>query len=369
MIKYSIINCLLCFLLFGCITEYHATGLNEIENILVVEGIITDDETTITLSRSVNLTDNAAGSNYVNHAKVSIECSDGSQVQAEPTVSNGRYLLKTGTLDLEQKYRLKIQIDEFEYESKDYLKPNITPEIDSIFWTKKDRGQPVMIYIATHSPDNHNDLFYRWAFKEDWEIHSDLFLDKYPFYCWSMANNRDLLTGSSVRTVFGRISDNLINLSPSDRRLSVLYRINVKQNAISKNAFDYFENIKKNAQQTGSIFAPTPSELRGNIVCITDPGIPVIGYVDVSTTTQKHRFISRRDNVYEAPPWACEEVPKDSLLKWYGLIPSSYVLFYEAEESEDPEEPPEITTYVPLRCVNCTLFGTEQKPEDWPDTY
>jgi len=335
----------------------------------VVEGIITDDETVITLSRSVMLLSDANSSNkFVDNARVYVECDDGSQWEAEPPPGwdfgsswrGGKYLIKNNHLNPDLKYRLKIEIEELEYCS-DYSNPIVTPEIDSIFWTKQGRGQPVMIYVATHSPDN-KVLYYRWSYKEDWEINSEIYLEDYPYYCWNMANSRDLLIGSAEKTVFGKLTDKIADLPPSSMKLSVLYRINVKQNAISKRAYDYYKNIKKNAEQTGSIFAPIPSELRGNIICSTDPGRLVIGYVDISSTTQKHRFISRMDNVYETPFMACDEVPRDSLLNWYGVIPNNYVLFMEDLFADPP-----FITYVPVSCVDCTLYGTEQKPEDWPD--
>jgi len=382
--KISIFVCL-CFILCGCITEYEPTGVKELAEILVVEGIITDDETTITLSRSVNITGDYLYSSssssyysssplYVDNAEVYVECDDGTQFLADPLAirRNGIYTIKTGQLNPECKYRLKIEIEEkdgdcypagdwggmicptkiYEY-SSDFSYLIETPEIDSVFWMKRALGQPVSIYIATHSPEL-KVLYYRWSYKEDWEINSTYFLADYPFYCWSSGSSRELLLGSAEKTVFGRIMDQLTEISPSDRKFSVLYRIDVKQNVISKRAYDYFANIKKNAEQRGSIFAPVPSELRGNITCITDPGRPVIGYVDISTTTQKRRYI-RSWEVYERPR-NCELISIESLLQWYGAIPSYYVPY-----------PPSSNTYVHVQCVDCSLYAATQKPEDWPN--
>jgi len=368
---------LLCLILCGCITEYLPTGIDEVADILVVEGIITDDESYITLSRSVTLTDeedSKISKNYINDAKVYIECEDGTQWEAEPFFNllggsrDGQYTIKTGKLDLERQYRLKIEIDEkidrdcewypwnpcptetVEYRSE-YSYPIQTPEIDSIFWTKRGRGQPVMIYLATHEPEG-KVLYYQWSYREDWEIRSNFYSIYYPYYCWNTANNRDILLGSAEKTVFGKITDIITEIYPTNKKLSVLYRIDVKQNAISKRAYDYFANIKKNAQQSGSIFAPIPSELRGNISCITDPGRPVIGYVDISTTTKTRRYIPVSEGVYERPidciPFSSEELG--------DTVPAGYI-----SVGGD--------AYVPESCVNCTYYGTQKKPDDWPITY
>ena len=355
--------CGLLLFLNACITEYRATGIEELADILVVEGVITDEETIITLSRSVYLTEETSRQVPVNNAEVFVECDDGPPFRMDPPNQDyfpPRYLIKTGQLDLNRQYRLKIKIEDQEYRS-DFSPPVKTPEIDSVFWSKEGPGHPVRIHVATHSPDN-SILYYRWSYREDWEINSEMRLEDYPYYCWSWEKSKNLLIGSAEKTVFGKLTDILASIPPTSSKLSVLYRIDVKQNAIRKQAYDYFANIKKNAEQTGSIFAPIPSELRGNIKCDTDADRPVIGFVDVSTTTQKRRYIKRSDNVYETPRSDCEAIPRDSLLIWYeGTIPEDrYIQF----------DPLDTTMYIHIKCVDCTKNNaTERKPDDWPNDH
>jgi hypothetical protein len=174
-----------------------------------------------------------------------------------------------------------------------------------------------------------------------------------------------ILLGSVEKTVMGQVTEILTEIQPTNRKLEILYRITVNQNAISKRAYDYFENIKKNATETGGLFAPTPSELRGNITCVTDPAKPVIGYVDISTTTQKRIYINPT-GVYEYPRrgWA---FPCDEPYTWGELL-----------EMYDPNLPPDTwkpyidknlegsLMYVLSYCLDCTHFGITQKPYDWP---
>ena len=337
-----------CFILSGCITKYEASGIDEAGDILVVEGVITDDETVITLSRSMNLTGEENHLYYVDNAEVYVECDDGMRFHAEPhdwgLSRNGQYTIKTEQLNLACKYCLKINIDKHEYVS-DFSYPIETPEIDSVFWSKRALREPIMIYVATHPQENEL-MYFRWTYNEDWEYHSfvDLSNDGYPHRCWSSANSRDILLSSAENTIFGQFAETIIEMPPSDRKLSVLYRITVTQNAISKRAHDYFANIKKNAEQMGSIFAPTPSELRGNIVCITDPSMPVIGYIDVSTATQKAQLYISGKNVYEKPYRECMVI--------YNNPPPSYI----------------VQGYHRI-CVDCTWDGDgiPRKPNKWPD--
>jgi len=344
----------------------------------VVEGIITDNETDITLSRSVNLTAGDGDTNYVNDARVSVECDDGTQMTAEPQ-NDGKYAIKTGKLNSERKYRLKIEIDEadssqvnsshsaktYEYCS-DFSNPIATSEIDSVFWMQKSKGEPVTIHVSTQpSGDYENNavLYYLWSYVEDWEIMPLLQRWDYPSVCYNEKKNSDLLLGSAIQTVTGNLIDTLLTIDPSDAKLSEMYRITIKQNAISKRAYDYLSNIKKNAKQTGSIFSPIPLELIGNIACTTDPNIPVIGYVDVSTTTTKQLYISRSDNLYESPSWDCQTYTENELKKLLNIdqippIPSDYTTYQEAFYGSP-------AIYVKKHCIECD--GTSQKPDDWPN--
>ena len=389
--RYSIIQLLITINCLSCISEYEPPDIEEVTDILVVGGIITDYESTITLTRSVNITEgDYSYPVYVDNAIVYIECDDGTQWRAEPYIPspsysssspwgrNGRYIIRTGQLDLERKYCLKIEIEEIDNSkdctvdpwsggincptkiykySSDFSHPLKTPEIDNVFWLQSGYGQPVIIRVVTHSPDNRT-MYHRWSYEEDWEINSafDLAYRGYPFYCWNSVNSRNILLGSSERTVFGQLTGKILEISSSDRRLSVLYRIDVKQNTISKRAYDYFENIKKNADNMSNIFAPVPSELRGNIACITDPSRPVIGYVEVSTTTQMIRYISRSEILYQNMS-QCRLVPRDELIGENGRlqIPVDHIPYDDSGEY-----------YVDIRCVDCRYYGTLTKPNNWP---
>jgi len=374
----SILSCLLSLILCGCITEYEAKRIDEVMDILVVEGVITDNETVITLSRSVNLSEESSFSASVDNAVVFVECDNGTQWQAEPNNFKGRYIIKMGQLDLDSKYRLKIEIEEsdrnhdsyattkrYEYYSA-FSYPVKTPEIDSIFWRKRGNGQPVRLYVATHEPEQ-KVAYFRWSYREDWEVHAHIQAVGFPYYCWSSSNNSDLLLGSTEKTVYGQLADILIEIAPSDVRLSKLYRIIVKQNVVSKRAHDYYTNIRKNSQLNGSIFAPTPSELRGNITCITDPGRPVIGYVEASTSIQKQLFIPYNIVLYEPVPIfnSCNEFTFFELASYLQI---EDVREWTPEQSGYIQHRPGFYAH-PL-CVDCTLSGnTTQKPNDWPNNY
>ena len=385
-----------CSLLLGCITEYHPKGLDEIANVLVVEGVITDDETLVILSRSINLTEVVVTDSYIRNARVYVESDDGASFDAENN-NDGTYTVFNGKLDTERMYRLKIILGSHVYYSE-YSQPILTPEITDVFWTKRGRGQPVLINVSTQSVDNQI-LYYRWSYREDWEYTADFFwhvpercqnpvcaaelpadkdncpqcgatiVKSYPFYCWGRSTNRGFIISSAERTTFGRVIEQIAEIVPADARLAMLYRITVKQNAISKQAYEYFTSVRKYSQDMGSIFSPVISELNGNIICITDRDRPAIGYVEVSTTAQRSLYISQSDDLYEAPDIfkLCTPLTEIEICARLRLsmhchlwkITDDYILYDYDPHSHQPR-------YIDVYCVDCTLYGgVTEKPDDW----
>ena len=358
------ISILLCLILCGCISEFEPKNTDETDGILVVEGIITDGESVITLSRSKGLSyeDNLFDLTpyHVTDAKVFIECDDGMQ-WGVTTQNYGVYTIATGKLNPQRQYRLKIEINEtektYEYGSE-YASPMSPPEIDTFFYTKKDKGQPVIIRVATHAPDDAVQ-YYRWTYREDWETRAEIRSDWHPFYCTKNFTNREILLGTTERTASNQLTEVIAKIPPSDDRFVFLYRMDIKQYAISKQAFDYYTNIKNNAQQTGGIFAHIPSEIKGNIACITDPARPVIGYMDISSVTQKRMYIYRSE-VYEDPYLGIPNMQCQTYMSLYGLNPDkNWVRRVEGDWAE-------------LRCIDCKSTGgrsIRELPDDWPYQY
>ena len=243
----------LLLILSACITEFEIKNMDEVEGILVVEGVITDDESIITLSRSKGLSfkDNPFDlSPYrVTDAKVYIECDDGAQWDAT-NQNSGEYAIQNGKLDPERQYRLKIICEEHEYQSE-YASPMPTPDIDSVFWIKSDKAQPVMIHLATHAPDDMVQ-YYRWTYSEEWEIRpkheaDDLGvcgvcntflgrrdivcpncgyeLKRLPYYCWKKVVSKELLLGSTEKTTYGRVTGKIAEIAVTDVKLETMCRI------------------------------------------------------------------------------------------------------------------------------------------------
>lgn len=360
----------------GCVTEYIHKSLNNIGNILVVQGTISDNETTIKLSRSIGLEETAVNDLIaINDADVNIECDDGTVFDIQ-SIKEGKYLFFTGELDKDKSYRLNIFYEGNHYQSS-YSHPLYTPEIDSLYYKKEGLGEPVGIYLSTH---NINDeiSYYQWSYMEEWEysttfiatvteyffegkfhqIYYDIATPNNIYYCWSKGEAPRLILASTNKFSSNTILDQkIIESSPESNRWSSVYRIKVKQNTLSREGYEYFSNLQKNVEESGSLFAPIPSEMKGNITCINNPNIHVIGYVNVSTISIKEMYIYASDNLYEYPKYECETTRDAYVAYEKGL------LLFHIEKT--PER--DVRYYAPVNCFDCRRNGgSKVRPENWP---
>ena len=201
----------LLLLLSACVTDYEPKGLEQVRDLLVVDGIITNGETTIKLRRSVGLTDDFTEDEFVNNAKVVVEREDGAVFTCANSSGKGEYKVDMGELDPGSRYRLHISLDGLEYES-DYLGPEITPPIDSLSLLKKGPGEEVRLCVSTHNAPDRSSYF-RWMYKENWEVKAEIFMA-----AEKMGNTvviYDLLTSNNWYYCWGKDSSKVISLGSS----------------------------------------------------------------------------------------------------------------------------------------------------------
>ncbi|MFI5160882.1 MAG: hypothetical protein ACHQHN_06370 [Sphingobacteriales bacterium] len=118
-----------------------------------------------------------------------------------------------------------------------------------------------------------------------------------------------------------------------------------------------------------------PSELPGNIHCITNPGEAVIGYVTAGSSVESRIFIDNSSLPARHASTPYDQCMLDTLLK---LRPTGLTFIDEVERyiysgtklPIYPIQPPgsnQILGYVASspECVDCTLRGTNKQPNFW----
>ncbi|MBR5076836.1 MAG: DUF4249 family protein [Bacteroidales bacterium] len=324
-----------------------------------------------------------------------IEGEDGSRVEgAGPWSSldwsDGLLYFDTGSLREGQRYRLHFEtLDKFgditnTFES-DWLEPCPAPTIDALSYSKNEGFDELWIGLTMHCHGSHH---FRWSFSEVWEYHSDLntmlrydpptktigYYSAYDepnlYYCWKSANSSKINIFSTANQTEDRFEELAFHTIPlSDQRLQVMYKITVQLQAMSEDAFNYWNNMQQNSEGQGSIFSPTPSEMASNVRCISDPDLQVMGYVNAAVPVEAVMFYDNGENKFYKPgPARFRDEKKvnasypDSLAYWYH---HGYLPYDELYETMSPT--PSHYMWALNACIDCRrLGGTKTKPEGWP---
>jgi hypothetical protein len=368
----------------GCRQQYEPRVDAKNIRLLVVEGFLNSGQgpTMIRLSRTANLKDTAIRPEP--GAQVNVEGDNGSRFTLTGN-SNGEYSVPQLILDNNEKYRLHIKTTDGKEYISDFASVKYTPPIDSITWQRENDG--LRLYANARDPQNAT-RYYQWKYEETWEFHSafysslkyvwdtvtskiinvvfknsDLSADTAIYQCWNTLNSTSIILGSTEKLTADVVYLPVQYIEPRSEKLSVLYSLNLRQYAISQEEYLFLQKMKKNTEQVGSIFDAQPSQLSGNIHCLTDPNEIVIGYIGVTQEQVKRIFIYNS----QVPGWnydpGCVQVlidnNLDSIAKHgYDLTPTlpAKISFYGI-----------ISFYAStLPCVDCTLRGKHQRPSFWP---
>ena len=373
----------------GCIEPFVANSV-KIGNILVVEGFITTGTTQINLSKTVPI-DEWLYEDLVNvdDAMVYVECDDGSRTSSVYSSGDGMYLIATGELKENVKYRLVIFSKGEEYHSS-FISPAISPPVEINIYNDSTYSTYYNVCVTAYGYEN-QPRYYLWSYKEDWEITAylqgnyavidgdtvinDIYSPNNRYYCWQKDSSKVLILGNTETLRENSIIDKRLNyFTIYNDRISELYRFQVKQNTIHKEAYDFFYNLQKNIDQTGSIFGAIPSEIEGNIRCVSNPDLYVIGYVDVSTTTTDEQYLNAQTfydmtstNVYKVN---CTNNIVETNEKMFF---SDYILYQIAMvPGKNPVIPDTVYRYINQSCVDCTRRtngATKKRPKDWQNNH
>lgn len=317
-----------------------------------------------------------------------IEGEDGTKVgsSARPDSGYGQDYgsssLHFDTSDLKSGQRYRLHFEDLEsgnvYES-DWIEVCPPPVIDDLSYILDDGRGELNVALSMHCNGRSH---FRWHYDEVWEYRADAratcyynpennMVEDFPedvniFYCWSRYNSPDIKIFSTEDQVDDRFVDlEFHRISRSDKRLQALYQIKVYLEAMNEDAYAYWKNIRDNSQSQGTIFAPTPSQMPGNIHCISDPSVLVIGYINAAEQTVAEMYYDdyierfyRGTNNFEYI-----EIKPDEFAMYYdrGYIPFNHFLDLDRGH---------IYQWGTKRCLDCRVGGgTKDKPSYWPNDH
>jgi hypothetical protein len=397
----------------SCIDPY-VPNLKNYNSLLVVEGLITNENNSykIKLSRTTNQANNDAEN--VTDANVYITDGDGIRTNLQ-NCGDGYYKTDSTSFSgvIGQKYTLHILTsDGKEYKSEKCIMIPVAG-IDKVYYEKGEEisgtlgesftGLKILLNSSEITGMNQ---YFRWTFEEVWKyimlgaqqyayayINDTTFsFETVPFInnvCWKKNQSGDIITNSILSGGANYINNQEIQfIAPvKSDRLTQEYSILVKQYSISKNEYDFWNNLKKVGESGGDIFASQPYTVISNIHNVNDAAEIVPGYFEVSAVIQKRIFITAHelDPLYlphyqtdcvliaKCPDdWLPPKPTWDAIYHWY-MDSGNYIFVKpEVRDGTIPDVPVSKRNLLKLDfstkvCSVCELTGFTTKPDFWID--
>jgi hypothetical protein len=375
----------------GCKEKYTPPETSTNNSYLVVEGNIAGgaDSTIIKLSRTVKI--NATTNVAEQYAKVTVEDDQNNSYPLKETLIKGTYGIPAIGLVDSRKYRLRIAAINGEQYLSDYVAVKNAPPIDSVGYKITDDG--ISIYANTHDATNKT-RYYRWDYEEAWKFHTTYFsvwktdgkkivplpVSEYKFYCFGSHNSNTIIVNSSNKLTQDVLYQApVLGIPKGEEKLQMRYSILLKQYALTDDAYKFWDLLKTNSQNLGSIFDAQPSQSIGNIHCTSNPAAVAIGFISAGAVQRKRIFIDRAElpaGWATVDPYKCKA---DTMLFCRvvlgvgcinevaaNLIPIDALVFPVDEARTDAGV---LNGYLASSrpCIDCTTRGKLAQPAFWKE--
>jgi hypothetical protein len=376
-------GCML-FLYTSCERSF-VPQIDKYDELLVVDGRVTDapGPYTIVLSKSVPLKELSKFNPYKG-CKVFIEDNAGNKISTQE-FSEGQYKTDSASFRgvIGRTYKLNIATPDGElYES--------TPEelvrtigIQSVYAREEHKDDPrffygrdgYQFYINTGTPAE-KDNFILWnlqctyKFKTDFQINR--YYDKGQVFlvddedslrtCYRTIDILDIFTLSTKGMIQPQIKNIPLNFEDNyTKALSLRYSLKVSQFTINEAACTYWSTVKKLRDMGSDLYTTQPYQVKNNLLNITHPEKPVLGYFTVAGYSEKRIFVDHPDvkNLYDVCTLNGAPVKHlyDKLKARPDLWPYFLVdpVLYKGDFLVDQD------------CMDCRRKGVLKKPDFWID--
>lgn len=370
-------------LLQACRTPFDPEVASQASDFLVVEGYLDSEgkASKLKLSRSAPL--DAEGPFVAETgATVTLNSASGESYLLDE-VEDGSYLFEANVSE-EQSYYLEIVLRNGERYRSTEMRPIVTPDIIDADFLLDEEG--VEVFITTQGDQFADDFL--WTFDETWIYRPRI---RVPYiYDAAIGNVRDRREGEHIDLCFkneespdilletsSRFEEQVVfrqtitEIPRGDERIMERYSILISQKALEEDAVKFWEILKKNTEDIGSIFSPLPSLIGGNIFSVDGLDRPVVGQVSLGVVRQKRLYI----DLVDVSPWNYLDPEfNDCVIESDSVLARFYdpVFVSGAVLPARPYVPPGGTMvlgYYPTsrRCADCTLYASPIKPDFWED--
>lgn len=373
---------LLCVVMHSCRTPFEPEVSSLDGSFLVVEGYLDSEgkRSELKLSRSTSLADSVFADET--GAVVTLYADSG---ESYPLTEEGEgiYVFERNISE-SQLYSLEIVLQNGDRIRSESMRPILTPDIIDAGFVKDEEG--VEVFVTTQGDANADDFL--WTFEETWIYRPRV---RTPFIydaaigdvrtrtsqeqielCFKSEDSPGILLETSSRfeeqVVFRQT---ITEIPTANERIMERYSILISQKAIEDSAVKFWEILKKNTEDIGSIFSPLPSLIVGNLKAMDGSETVVVGQVSLGVIRERRIYIDR----VEVSPWNYIDPEfNDCFIEAAPVLMADYASAYSGRawvpaRSYSPPGSTVVTGYfpAPYRCADCTLYASPVKPDFWED--
>lgn len=308
-----------CTLLFAACEDPYKANLDKVENLLVIEGLLTNSASSnyVKLSKTSNFYSNE-GQQRVSGATVTISDSQGN-TYALTEQSAGYFPIAFGAQSGRQ-YKIKVEAEGETYESDYELMPPV-PDVDTA-WAEPDTtvvyayasdGMPMSTLLTGMSvyadlPQTADLKYFRLSMPRtlEWVVPPpEEMPTPPPVWCWNKFAQSGVFPiqgpseyGSEAQLKKRKmlfLQNNIRNFVIDEKVDSGAYMVgwlvDLSLFGLSEKSYRFYESVNAQLEADGKLFDPVYAQLEPNIRCTSNDEKRVVGFFEVSSYRFRRFFV------------------------------------------------------------------------------
>lgn len=400
---------LLLFLASACVEKYWPEINPDSQEFLVVEGRITNEQGpyTIILSSTSSILDTS----FIPKRDAIITIlDDKGYKETLNEITPGYYRTSYNGIQgvIGNSYKIQIELSDgrvYETEYETLLEPIPVESVSykqewSFAQNALETDLEGFRFYANVKENAAANTYFYWEVEETYEYHStyrikyiydgtieslgaenrfgikDMIYQDSLYYCWKTQMLNENLNYSTENLSNQESHQFPLHFIPLySERLQFGYNMLLKQHVISKQAYSFLENLKKQNENQGTLFTSQPFQIQGNVYNSNDNTEIVLGYFMVASASYGPRLQVRAPAGLIYDKQICYYESSDDAIhhRVSTSSPEDWPIYFTDYEFELPGNPPTIIfifAYVAPDCLDCTRDGgTIEKPSFWQAGY
>ncbi|MCF8367763.1 MAG: DUF4249 domain-containing protein [Bacteroidales bacterium] len=372
--------------LYSCVDEY-LPKISKYENLLVVDGLLTNGSGPFTIHLSFSTSVDKPEYKPYTNCLVYILDNMGNEAELNE-IEDGKYETVVGEIEgvVGRSYKIKIVSPNGKTYASGFEELLTPLEIDTLYpnleyqtvsgYTFDLPGY--QFYLSTEVACEIN-TYVLWQLEKTYQYNADytikyiyddrLLLPFSPsdslFTCWKTSKiDEILLFNTSTLSVPVIEEFPILFVSTATRELMTRYSLLVNQLTLTKETFDFWNNVREQNSGETSLFTQQLYHIRGNVENLSDPAESVLGYFTVAGKASQRIFVDKPQTNIEFYYPVCVvgdgEIDAYKYIRWTD--PITWPLYVVRDETARLALPQAI-------CTDCRERGGDIfKPEFWIDS-